>query len=119
MTKKVLSLMVVLLIAVTSGCGRDSAQPSANQAQPVQQNTATNRPTSESSDLIGEDRAKELALERAGITEDGVRFDRIELDRDDGVLHYEVEFSKDRTEYDADIKADDGTILSFESDYQD
>ncbi len=66
--------------------------------------------------LIGEDKAKEIALERAGLTANQVIFDRVELDRDDGILKYELEFSKDSTEYDVEIKADDGRILSFERD---
>lgn len=68
------------------------------------------------SSFIGEDRAKEIALERAGLTADGVRFDRVELDRDNGVWQYEVDFQKDGIEYNADIKADDGTILNWETD---
>ena len=42
---------------------------------------------------------------------------RIEEDFDDGLHIYEVEFfSADGVEYSYDIKADDGTILSFDQD---
>lgn len=64
--------------------------------------------------LIGEDRAKEIALEKAGLTADEVRFDRVELDRDNGGLRYDVEFRKDLTEYNAEISATDGSVLSWE-----
>lgn len=66
--------------------------------------------------FIGEEKAKEIALEKAGLTVADVIFDRTELDKDDGVWHYEVEFRQGRTEYDTDIKADDGTILKWEVD---
>lgn len=66
--------------------------------------------------FIGEEKAKSIALEKAGLSADGVTFEKVELDRDNGVWLYEVEFRKDRTEYDADIKADDGKILSWEAD---
>lgn len=69
--------------------------------------------------FIGEEKAKKIALEKAGLTTSDVIFDRVELDRDDRVVRYEVEFRQGRVEYDAEIKADDGTILSWEKDLDD
>lgn len=69
-----------------------------------------------SSDFIGEDKAREIALEKAGLSASEVVFDRTELDFDDGIYRYEVEFRQGNTEYDADIKADDGTIISWDID---
>lgn len=71
------------------------------------------------SELIGEDRAKQIALERAGLTANDVTFNRTELDRDDGVVKYEIEFRNGRTEYDVEIHAYDGRVLSFEKDIDD
>ena len=68
------------------------------------------------SKFIGEQRAKEIAIEKAGVPVDGVIFDRVTLEMDDGVWKYEVEFKKDYTEYDAEIKAIDGTVLKWEID---
>ncbi len=75
-----------------------------------------NKGKTDKSQFIGEEKAKSVALEKAGLSADAVTFDKVELDRDDGVWQYEVEFRKDRTEYDADIKADDGSILSWDVD---
>lgn len=72
----------------------------------------------DTSKFIGADRAKEIALKKAGIAAEEVMFDRVELDRDDGIWCYEVEFRKDHTEYDARIKAIDGTVLGWEIDTQ-
>ncbi len=68
------------------------------------------------SKFIGIEKAKDAALQKAGIPADGVTFEKAELDNDDGVWHYEVEFRKDNTEYDADVKAEDGTILKWDVD---
>ena len=70
-------------------------------------------------ELIGEERAKKIALEHAGLSEKDVIFERTELDRDDGIVKYEIEFRQGRTEYDVDIHAYDGRILSFEKDIDD
>lgn len=70
----------------------------------------------DSADLIGTERAKEIALERAP---SGARVVRCELDRDDGRTVYEVELRDGRMEYDCDIDAATGTILHWDSDYDD
>ena len=103
--KKILS--GVFLLVLLSGCSMTSNAP---QSSPAVSPDATEA----ASDFIGEEKAKELALQKAGINADGVTFDRIELDRDDGVWQYEVDFHHEGIEYDIDIKADNGEILSFE-----
>lgn len=119
---------IVLSAGLLSGCVVRLNQPQQSQPDVKQQQPATSSPQSahaepqanpDTSNFIGEERAKEIALERAGISADGVRFDRVELDRDNGVWQYENNFRKDRMEYDVDVKADDGTVLSYESDYDD
>lgn len=69
------------------------------------------------SEVIGEEKAKEIALAHAGITADNAKFVKSGLDRDDGRRVYDVEFySEDYTEYDYDIDALTGEILSFDHD---
>lgn len=127
--KKVLSVILLVVIFAVSYVGCSSKAP---QNQPQSQpgasvshggvNSGGQTTTSGSADtasFIGEDKAKEIALDKAGISADGVIFDRVELDRDDGIWQYEVEFRQGKAEYDADIKADDGTVLSWETDYDD
>lgn len=70
----------------------------------------------EKSKFIGEEKAKEIALKKANVTTESVIFDKVELDHDDGVWRYEVDFKKDTTEYDAKINAIDGSILKWEVD---
>ena len=68
---------------------------------------------------ISEEEAKQIALNKAELTADGVFFDRIELEKDNGIWKYEIEFRKDRTEYDIDINAENGEIVSWEVDTDD
>ena len=70
----------------------------------------------EKSKFIGEEKAKEIALKKANVTTESVIFDKVELDHDDGVWRYEVDFKKDTTEYDTEINAIDGSILKWEVD---
>ena len=67
--------------------------------------------------LITEDRAREIALAHAGLTADQVSFVRAKLDWDDGRQVYDVEFyTADYKEYDYEIDAASGEILSFDYD---
>ena len=82
-----------------------------NSTQPSEQEKAEN--------FIGEQRAKEIALEKAGISHDDVVFERVELDKDNGIWEYDIEFRKEKTEYDAEINAENGNIIKWEVDTQD
>ena len=61
---------------------------------------------------IGSDEAQRIALEDAGTTEDEVTRLRVSQDSDDGRKVYEIQFSLDVTDYEYEIQASDGTILS-------
>lgn len=66
---------------------------------------------------VTEDRAREIALEHAGLTADQVTFLRSHLDYDDGRQCYDVEFyTADYTEYDYEIDAATGEIVSYDYD---
>ena len=69
-----------------------------------------------SGNYIGSEKAKQIALENAGLAEGDVTFARIHLDYDDGYPEYEVEFYQGNMEYDYDIDAINGTILSYDYD---
>jgi len=58
------------------------------------------------------DEAKEIALKDAGIAESNVTFTKEELDLDDGVSVYELEFFIDNVEYEYEILAETGMIYS-------
>lgn len=105
---------MILMCGLLTGCGGNTI-PQATTA-PVGADVQHTKDEVDRSKFIGEEKAKEIALKKAGITADGVSFDRIELEKDNGVWEYEIEFQKDSTEYDIEIKADDGTILSWNID---
>lgn len=60
--------------------------------------------------------AEAIALEHAGFTADDVTALRSEYDTDDGIAKYEVQFNQVNWEYDYNIDAETGSILSFDKD---
>lgn len=74
-------------------------------------------PTQAAASGISADRAKQIALSHAGVS--GASFTKVELDTDDGVRVYEIEFKVGNVEYDYDIDATSGAILSSSSEIDD
>lgn len=68
--------------------------------------------TADESAYIGVERAKEIAVEKAG----GGEVTSMEMDLEDGRMVYEGELWLDTTEYDFDIDAVSGEILKWEAD---
>lgn len=69
-----------------------------------------------SASYITASRARELALQHAGVSSADAVFLQTKLDREDGVVCYDVEFYSGSTEYDYDIDALTGAVLSFDHD---
>ena len=65
---------------------------------------------------ISAERAKEIALSHAGLAGNQVTFKRTELDFDNGIPRYEVEFYCNYREYSYEIDANNGNIISYEQD---
>lgn len=87
MRKRILSIFLfAVLLGTAAGCGRSSD--------------------------IGKDKAAETALKDAGYTEADITRLHVTEDSDDGVQTYEVEFTAENMEYEYEIQASDGDILS-------
>lgn len=67
----------------------------------------------QSNTAISAERAKEMALSHAGVSTANASFVRAELDTDDGVQVYDIAFTADGMEYDYEINAQTGTVISF------
>ena len=80
--------------------------------------TGDNTGSTSTGDYIGEEKAKTIALDHAGVSASNATFIRVQLGRDDGRMEYEVEFWSGNTEYDYDIDALTGEIRSYDRDVE-
>ena len=89
----------------------DGAETSAEQpTKPVPSQTVQD---------IGYAKAKSIALDHASVSENEAYDMDIELDDEDGILVYEVEFKSGNMEYDYEINAATGAILKHETELDD
>ncbi len=75
--------------------------------------------TPASDEYISTDKAKSLAYNHAGIKATEVKFSKAELDRDDLIVHYDVEFVAGKYEYEYEINAESGKVIAFDKEYND
>ena len=80
--------------------------------------TGDNTGSTSTGEYIGEEKAKTIALDHAGVSASNATFIRVQLGRDDGRMEYEVEFWSGKTEYDYDIDALTGDIRSYDRDVE-
>ena len=89
-------------------------------SQPVSPPAQSSHPAQPSGSAdIGHAKAKSIALNHAGVSENEAYDMDIELDDEDGILVYEVEFKSGNMEYDYEINAATGAILKHESELDD
>ena len=82
--------------------------------------TSTEQPTKPvPSGDIGHAKAKSIALNHAGVSENTAYDMDVELDDEDGTFVYEVEFKSGNMEYDYEIDAATGAILKHETEPDD
>lgn len=100
-------------IALTSATVLESEQETYSNSSSSTTGTSTSSGTTSGSSSadIGESAAKAAALKHAGLSESQVTGMKVQRDRDDGRLEYEIEFWSGSTEYDYTINAADGTVL--------
>ena len=105
-TGKVLSGQKDLLAAVSAS--NEMAKPTDQKPVPP-----------EAAQSIGYAKAKSIALNHAGVSESKAYDMDIELDDEDGMLVYEVEFKSGGMEYSYEINAASGAILKHEAELDD
>ncbi len=75
--------------------------------------------TSAQSSFISDSRAKEIAFAHSGIDPSSAVIEKVELEEDDGIWEYEVEFKSGSVEYKYKINAANGNIIDFEKETDD
>lgn len=79
----------------------------------------TTKATTKAAEYITKDKAKSIALNRAGVSASEIKGYEIEFDRDDGRATYEIEFRVGNYEYSVEINASTGAVIDYEKDYDD
>lgn len=104
-------------VASTNSASGQTANSSAAVTPSVPTQAATSQ--SGSTSEITEDQAKQIAFDHAQVKEEDLTNLKVKKDFDDGVSIYEVDFQAANKQYEYDIKAADGQILSTDFEIDD
>ena len=108
-----------------------ASAPTATQAPAATESVAQSQPTQSTAAKVAEnttantaaqitvDEAKNAALANAGLQESDVVYKKAQLETDDGVLKYEIDFYAGDNEYNFDIDAANGAVLKSEKEIMD
>ena len=100
--------------AQSAAAPQQTEVPQQTAAAPAPTTPAANNPSGD----IGIERAKQIALSHAGLSQGSVSFVKAELDYEDGVKVYDIEFYSGNVEYDYEINAATGAIISVDRDIE-
>lgn len=100
----------------TDSITNDNSSNNNNNSNNSNTNGSNNNGNNATTASIPLDEAKNIALTNANLTEDAVKFLKTELDHENGVLVYEIDFTYDTYEYDYKIDANTGEIVSYDRD---
>ena len=124
--------ILAVVLTVAAGCsGRSPRAGSTVDVQGVMQDAQNTQNTQDAqagvsphdvsgqtamvSGGITQQEAKEIALREAGVSETDISYITVKQDWDDGTARYEVEFVAQGTEYDYELDATDGRVISASS----
>lgn len=100
----------------SSSAGQSQTQQSSGSSQAQQSSgSSQEQQTADSSQYIGTEKAKQIALNHAGVSSSSATFTKTKLDRDDGIYVYEIEFISGEIDYDYEINATTGNVISFDT----
>lgn len=105
-------------IRVSDGAIVDKSVEALETAPSVSSSSGSSGST-DSGSYISVDEVKAIALNRAGLSASDVVFEKAKLDRDDGIMEYEIEFYQGNMEYECTINAVTGEILEYDAEWDD
>ena len=118
--KKLFSIVfaLALVLTVLAGCQTSLSAPQPPAEPPANvvpldapaQSLPPATPAQAATKLTA-DQALEIALKDAGLTKEQIHDLDVELDKDGGALHYDVDFEVNDKDYDYEIDAESGNIL--------
>ena len=126
-------VLLVLVIALAAGCSslyqaeqavdqiEEQMEQKADQVEEQLENAAkppVSPAVTQNAAALTLEQAQEIALNHAGVSAANADFIRVELDYDDGIKVYEIEFDAGDFEYEYEINAKSGKIRDYDKEYR-
>ena len=118
LTMSALALVCGVSVACSNNNTNTNLNTTANTNVTQESTTSQNNTNNNTSNKITEEKAKEIALNHANLSQNDVTFIRSNIDYDDRFTAYNVEFYSNNQEYDYKIDANSGDIIEYDLDVE-
>lgn len=110
-------LFTVIFVMSLSACGTDDMGQGGTGQNGNDSTMQSGKVDTLSTDAkLTADEALDIALKEAGVTKENIRELENHLDRENGVLVYEIEFKSGNMEYSYDVNANTGLVVDRDKD---
>ena len=114
----IVTVSISLVACTNSGTASNGNQNNTESGTQNSNESNAENNTVNNTGEISLDKAKEIALSHAGLSADQVTFVQANMDFDDGIKKYDIEFYCNGQEYDYEINASNGQIIQFDYDME-
>lgn len=115
--KKLLAILfTVVLVTSLSACGTDKNMDGNRNDGKNSMIESGMLDTASTEAKLSADEALDIAIKEAGVAKESIRELENHLDRENGVLVYEIEFKSGNMEYSYDINANTGLVVDRDKD---
>ena len=112
------ALLAAALLLTMTGCSvAETVQKLDAAEEQVEATLKSGLTVAEPAAQLTEEQARQIALDHLGITAEETSRLRTTYELDDGVPQFDVELHHDRWEYEFEIHAETGEILSYDQDH--
>ena len=118
LTMSALALVCGVSVACSNNNTNTNLNTTANTNVTQESTTSQSNTNNNTSNKITEEKAKEIALNHANLSQNDVTFIRSNIDYDDRFTAYNVEFYSNNQEYDYKIDANSGDIIEYDLDVE-
>ena len=114
----IVTVSISLVACTNSGTASNGNQNNTESGTQNSNESNAENNTVNNTGEISLDKAKEIALSHAGLSADQVTFVQANMDFDDGIQKYDIEFYCNGQEYDYEINSYNGQIIQFDYDME-
>ena len=121
MKRKILTMSTLALVCGINVACNSNTSANVNANTNISQENITSQTNISNNNIdtkITQEKAKEIALNHANLSQNDVTFIKSNLDYDDAIKAYDVEFYHNNQEYDYKIDTNSGAIIEYDLDIE-
>ena len=115
---QITAVLVFVLLVALAGCSLASTGDVPTETTALPTSESEPAAVARNAEMLTEEEAKQIALEYLGFTAEQIEHLRVTHEIDEGIPQFDVEFQQGDWEYEFEIHAASGKVISFDKDHK-